>query len=68
MIQGHRTRGLWWFRVFGWGFHWKDNRIHRPRFSERNGYDRRVAIGPWRFKVLRRADLSRFVSKLQVDK
>jgi hypothetical protein len=53
-VAGHRTRGLWWFRVFGYGLHWKNNRLHPPLFSERNGYDHRFAVGSWRFTVLRR--------------
>lgn len=44
---------MWWFRVLGYGLHWKDARLHEPLFSERNGYDRRLRVGPWRFKILR---------------
>ena len=35
IICGFRRRGLWWFRVFGRGIHWKDTRVHSLMFSER---------------------------------
>lgn len=41
------TRTDGWFRVFGYGFAWKDTRKHRLLFSERNGYARCWRLGPW---------------------
>ena len=50
----YRTKGLWWFRIYGKGIHWKDSRLFRPLFSERNGYGPRLLkLGHWCFKVLR---------------
>lgn len=48
-----------WFRVFGFGLHWKDNRFHPPLFSERNGLAKRLHVGPWSIGVLTRRSLPR---------
>lgn len=48
-----REPGIGWFRVFGYGLHWKDARRHFVFFSERNGLQRRsFRVGVWSFKVL----------------
>lgn len=45
------TGGMGWFRVFGYGLHWKDTRRHPMLFSERVlGYGWRR--GPWIIKIL----------------
>jgi hypothetical protein len=44
--------GLGWFRVFGFGLHWKDISKHRMSFSERNGYKKALKIGSWRISLL----------------
>jgi hypothetical protein len=45
--------GIAWFRVFGWGLHWKDLRRHQLNFSERNGLVKKLRIGDWLFGGLR---------------
>ena len=40
-----RGRGVFWFRVFGWGLHIKDTSIHPLVFSERVGCRRKFIIG-----------------------
>lgn len=47
----HSTRGLGWFRIFGFGLHWKDTRIHPLLFSERYS-GRGWQIGHWRLRFL----------------
>ena len=37
--------GIGWFRLFGYGLHWKDTTKHRLYFSERNGYTKGVWLG-----------------------
>lgn len=39
--------GFGWFRIFGVGLSWKDSTRHELLFSERNGFTRRLRIGPW---------------------
>jgi hypothetical protein len=51
---GYREEGLWWFRIFGVGIHWKDVRTHKPLFSERNGLTWHLRIGHWSFGFLKR--------------
>jgi hypothetical protein len=53
ILCGVRCRGLWWFRVCGWGLLWKNNRIRRPLFSERMRL-RGWTVGRWHFEFLRR--------------
>jgi hypothetical protein len=53
-IEGRRVSGLFWIRVFGRGFHVKDVRRHPLLFSERNGYCRRVQVGNWSIKALKK--------------
>lgn len=36
--------GLFWFRIFGKGLHFRDTDRHPLRFSERNGYRRLLTI------------------------
>lgn len=43
----HVEPGLGFFRLFGVGLSWKDTRVHRLLFSERNGYTRHVMVGHW---------------------
>lgn len=50
-------RGLLWFRVFGYGLHFKNSVLHPDTFAMRNGYRRRLSIGAWRVFVLYRSDL-----------
>lgn len=48
-----KSDGCFWFRLFGYGLHFKDVRKHSLLFSERNGYVRRVQIGNWSIKILK---------------
>ena len=49
----HRCKGLWWFRVFGYGLHYKNVRLHPPLFSERHGFRRKLKLGRFYFGGLR---------------
>jgi len=42
-----------WFRIFGYGLHWKDTRRVPPLFSERCGYSKRLHLGPIWIGVLK---------------
>jgi hypothetical protein len=53
-INGVKSKGAWWFRVFGIGISWKDVRLHRLLFSERNGYYKGLKIGNWIFHYLKK--------------
>lgn len=55
-LCGIRTKGLWWFRIFGYGFHFRDHNLYSPLFSERYGYKKRLHIGSWCFGLLRRGN------------
>jgi hypothetical protein len=44
-VQWYSARGVFWFRVFGWGLHIKDTAIHPLVFSERVGTRRKLMIG-----------------------
>lgn len=39
--------GLGWVRVFDYGVSFKDRRVHRAYFSERNGYGPGFYLGPY---------------------
>jgi hypothetical protein len=52
LFCGMSQKGQWWFRVFGVGLSWKDIRIHKLTFSERNGYRKGLRIGSWLFHFL----------------
>lgn len=52
-LCGYREKGLWWFRIFGYGLHWKDMRTHKPLFSERHGYRKHLHIGPYSFGLIK---------------
>lgn len=49
----HRSKGIWWFRLFKrWGLQGKHKSIP-PLFSEREGYNKYLHIGNWRFRILK---------------
>ena len=47
----YRQKGLWWFRIFGYGISWKSLKYHNLLFSERIG-KRGFRIGRWMFHFL----------------
>jgi hypothetical protein len=51
MITGFKQDGMWWFRVFGYGLHWKNIDMHGLLFSERV-LGKGLRIGSWMFKIL----------------
>lgn len=53
-LHWYRTKGLWWFRVCGYGIHYKNTRYHAELFSERMGYRKKLKLGRHRFGILRR--------------
>lgn len=51
-LAAHSRRGIGWFRIFGYGLHWKNTTQHPLMFSERVlGHGRQV--GNWRFGWLK---------------
>ena len=42
-----------WVRLFGFNIGWKDTRVFKPLFSERNGYKKHFRVGAWSFSVSR---------------
>jgi len=53
LFIGH-TRGLFYFRVFGYGLWFASYSSMPAPFSERNGYVKVLRFKNWRMKVLRR--------------
>lgn len=47
-------RGVFWFRVLGYGVHVADKCINPPMFSERSGIVKVYRFGKWGVKFLRR--------------
>lgn len=56
MMMASRDRGVWVFRIFGFGLHWKDTRLHRKLWTDRNRTYRQLEVGPWLFTPLKRGD------------
>jgi hypothetical protein len=52
LFYGMIEQGMGFFRLCGFGLHWKDTRTHRLLFSERNNLGRALRIGAYRFKLL----------------
>ena len=52
-LTAHISKGIWWFRIFGYGIHWKNINIYPPLFSERYGYSKKLKIGFWYFGILK---------------
>ena len=46
-------RGMFWFRIFGKGLHFRNINKHPLVFSERNGYTKYLLIGNIVIKVLK---------------
>lgn len=56
LFNYHLSDGFKWLRfnfLCGSGIHVKDINKHKPLFSERNGYQKFITIGKWRFKFLK---------------
>ncbi len=49
---GSAEYGVWWFRIFGYGFALRDIRRDGMTFSERYGLVQFVKIGPWIIRFL----------------
>ena len=45
-------KGLFWFRIFGYGLHLKDTNKHPMMFSERNRLTKYWKVGSWIVRVL----------------
>ncbi len=54
MTGYYYMKGMFWFRIFGYGFHCKDTNIHPILFSERNGYTKHWYFCKWSMKFLKR--------------
>lgn len=48
----HIWPGIFWFRIFGKGLHFKNVNTHPLLFSERNGYSKCLRVGNWSIRVL----------------
>jgi hypothetical protein len=46
--------GMGWVRIFGYGIAWKDTSKHMLLYSERSGNTKRIQIGKWSIKYLKR--------------
>ena len=53
MLERYKTKGMWWFRIFGYGLHCKDVKIYPLLFSEREGHKKYLKIGRWIIKWLK---------------
>ena len=53
IVCGYRCKGLWWFRVLGYGLHYKNTRLHPLLFSERTGHRKKLKIGRFSFGFLK---------------
>ena len=56
-LHGYIKKGMWWFRLFDYGIHAKDLRIHDLSFSEREGYRKRLVLGNWSLRLLMRGGI-----------
>jgi hypothetical protein len=54
IFSWYRTKGLWWFRIFGYGIHYKNVDYHAELFSERNRIRKKLRLGKHRLGVLKR--------------
>ena len=52
-IKCYRTKGLWWFRIYGYGIHYKNTRYHAELFSERVGYRKKLKLREHSFEILK---------------
>ena len=50
---GYYVRGLWWFRIFGYGLRWKRISMHPLLFSERE-LSHGLKFGNWHLAFLKR--------------
>jgi hypothetical protein len=58
-LSGYSEKGLWWFRIFGWGIRWKRTDQHYILFSERDlTFKRVLTFGIWSFRILKPGDLN----------
>lgn len=48
----YQEEGFGWFRLFGYGIHWKDTAKHGFLFSERYGFTKHIRIGRFLIKWL----------------
>jgi hypothetical protein len=53
VLTRYKTKGLWWFRIFGYGLCCKDITIYPLLFSERTGRRKFLRIGRWIIKWLK---------------
>jgi hypothetical protein len=44
---GFKGDGFCWFRIFGYGLHFKDITKHKLLFTERYGHTKYLKIGNW---------------------
>lgn len=52
--HGAVERHIGYFRVFGYGLHWKDARAKSLLWSEREGMYVQFRVGPWLITPLKR--------------
>lgn len=49
----HKSEGLFWFRIFGYGVSIKDLKKNTLRFSERNGFKNLLIINRYAYTILK---------------
>lgn len=54
MLTYHKTKGMFWIRLFGTGLMVKNIKIHPLLFSQRYGYVKGIKIGKYWIQFLKR--------------
>lgn len=53
-ITYYKTKGLWWFRIYGYGLHYKNIKHYPELFSERMCIKKKIKLGRYRFGILKK--------------
>lgn len=53
LFSFHKSNGYLWFRIFGYGLHFKNYKKTGLLFSERYGYVKTLKIFNWSIKILK---------------
>ena len=52
-FQGCSLRGVWWFRILGYGIHCRHIATYRLLFLERLGYTKGLKVRGWYIKFIK---------------
>lgn len=56
--SSYSIKGMWWFRIYGYGICWRNTQKHGLLFSERNGFKKVLNIRNWVFEWLKPISVS----------